>query len=96
MDVQYQVYANGKWYSWVADFNTKNSNGYAGVIGKPIDMIQMRLVGLKDLKIQYRVSSIGSTSYWDWVTDFNTKNYNGYAGAANKAIDKLQIRIVRK
>ena len=42
--VEYRVYASGKWWSWIRDYNNKNINGYAGVKGKPIECIQVRIV----------------------------------------------------
>lgn len=42
--VEYRAYAGGKWWSWIRDYNNENTNGYAGVKGKPIECIQVRIV----------------------------------------------------
>ena len=41
---EHQVYAGGKWWPWVRGYNNSNSNGYAGVIGKAIQAVRIRIV----------------------------------------------------
>ena len=41
---EYQVYAGGKWWPWVRGYNNSNSNGYAGVTGKAIQAVRIRIV----------------------------------------------------
>ena len=50
----------------------------------------MERVNCPGHKIQYRVSPIGSNTYYSWVTGLND-----YAGVFGKAIDKIQIKISR-
>jgi hypothetical protein len=41
--VTYQVYAGGKWLPEVTGYNELNTDGYAGVFGKPISCIRVKL-----------------------------------------------------
>ena len=102
--VKYQAHVQGGgWLSWVTGYNwNEHRNGYAGN-GKPIDAIRVyyttpsniiKSSGYKEAK--YRISPIGSTSYYDWQIDDvvnKSKGMDGYAGAFGKAIDKFQICI---
>lgn len=38
--VKYQVYANGRWYSDITNYNEQNDMGYAGVFGQAISRFQ--------------------------------------------------------
>ena len=43
--VEYRVSTVGGGYlPWVRNYNTVNSDGYAGITGKPIDRVQIRIV----------------------------------------------------
>ena len=43
--VEYRVSTvGGKYLPWVRNYNTANPNGYAGITGKPIDRVQIRVV----------------------------------------------------
>lgn len=48
-DVQYRVAAksNSKYYGWCTGLTDASGDGYAGVFGKPIDRIQMKIVPKK-------------------------------------------------
>ena len=93
--IKYRAHTKGgKWYAWISDYNTKNTNGYAGVLGKEIDMLQMTLEGLPGYAVEYRVATVGG-GFLPWVRDYNTKNSDGYAGITGKPFDRLQIRIVK-
>jgi murein DD-endopeptidase MepM/ murein hydrolase activator NlpD len=74
IDITYQVYSSGKWWDAVKNYNTTNSNGYAGVETSPIQ-------GLKALlskgSIQYR-AHITSGMWLPWVTD--NSDYAGIIG----------------
>lgn len=87
--IQYRVHTvKGKWLPWVTDHMD-----YAGIIGKNIDAVQMRLVGdiSNKYEVKYRVSVLGNYYYLPWVS--GTKDYAGIYG---KSIDKLQISIEEK
>ena len=42
--VQYRVSAGGRWYGWCTGLTDKSGDGYAGVFGKAIDRIQIKIV----------------------------------------------------
>lgn len=42
--VEYQAMVGGKWLAWVRGYNNKNTDGYAGIKGKPIECVRMRIV----------------------------------------------------
>ena len=90
IDVEYQTYTGKSWLEWVENYNTVNSDGYAGVTGKAATAIR---VGLSKGHIQYRAHTKGG-KWWSWITDYNTKNTNGYAGVLGKEMDMLQMTLV--
>ena len=61
---------------------------YAGLFGKNIDAVRVKLADARNYSVQCRVAPIGS-GYYPWVTD-----NNDYAGVFGKAIDRIQIRII--
>lgn len=100
--VKYRVHIKGgSWLPYVTGYNTADDeNGYAGD-KKPIDLIEVYYSTPNDvvsklgyLKAKYRVSPIGTTSYYDWqYDDEKTGGQDGYAGDYGTAIDKLQIEL---
>jgi hypothetical protein len=98
--VQYRVHvAGGEWLPRVTGYSTRDSkNGYAG-IGKPIDMVEIYYKTPDSLRkngkvygAKYRVSALGTPSYYDWQVDNQRGGkMDGYAGARNKKIDKFQL-----
>lgn len=102
--IKYQVHVlGGKWLPWVTGYNwNDHNNGYAGC-KRPIDAIRIyyntpasiaNSTGYQEAI--YRVSPIGSGSYYDWQKDDvvnKAKGMDGYAGALGKAMDKFQIYI---
>ena len=86
----------GGWLAWVTGYNINDAiNGYAGILGKEIDGIQMEINGMPGYNIEYRVSTVGNPDYLPWVTNWNDTD-SGYAGIYGKAIDKVQIKVVKK
>ena len=102
--IKYQVHIKGgSWLPYVTGYNwADHNNGYAGN-GKVIDAIRVYYNTSSDLvknggyrEAKYRVSSIGSTTYYDWQLDDTvnkSKGMDGYAGCFGKSIDKVQISI---
>lgn len=90
ISVKYQVYTNKKWLPFVTDYNENNSNGYAGIVNKPISGIR---AGLQQGHIKYRAHTKNG-KWWPWVTDYNEKNSAGYAGILGKDIDMIQFSLV--
>ena len=89
----------GKWLNWIInDTNSIASMSYAGIYGKNIDMIQMRLVGAaaEDYDVYYRVSTTGTSGYLNWIKGTSGSGNMSYAGIVNNSIDKIQIYIQHK
>jgi murein DD-endopeptidase MepM/ murein hydrolase activator NlpD len=81
IDVIYQAYAKNKWWDKVENYNTINSNGYAGVERSPIQGIKM---SLSEGSIQYRVHTT-SGKWLPWVTD--DSDYAGIIGTNTSPIN---------
>lgn len=86
-DIVYRVHMIGR--GWLPE--VVNRSDYAGLIGRNIDGIQIRLVGLPEYEVIYRVSTVGSKNYLPEV-----KGYSDYAGIFGQTIDKVQIKITKK
>ena len=87
--IQYRVHTlNGRWLPWVTDYKD-----YAGIIGKNIDAIQMKLTGdiAKKYNVKYRVSTLGNNNYLPWVS-----GTSDYAGIYGKAISRMQVYVEAK
>ena len=87
IDIVYQVYTN-KWLPEVTNYNIKNSDGYAGIIGQPI-----RGVAIKSLKgnVKYRVH-IKNGGWLSWINQYNINDLSKvYTGLKTKNIDAIQI-----
>lgn len=88
IDVKYRAYSNGKWWGEIENYNEKNSNGYAGVEGKPI-----RGLAVKPEKgtIKYRVHVKGG-GWLGWMTGYDINNWRtGCAGNKTRDIDAVQM-----
>lgn len=88
IDVKYRAYAGGKWWGEIENYNTTNSNGYAGVEGMPI-----RGLAVKPEKgvIKYRVH-IKAGGWLGWMTDYDINNWRtGCAGNKTRDIDAVQM-----
>ena len=81
----------GSWLGEITGYNNSNSNGYSGVLGKPIDLVMAKL---SKGKITYRVHSSVSKKWYSAVTGYSkTDSDNGYAGVKGKEIDGLAIKV---
>ena len=68
--------------------SVKNANDYAGVRGKRIAAVAIKV---NKGKVKYRVHVLGG-KWLSWKTGYDFKNSkNGYSGNGNKAIDAIQI-----
>lgn len=88
INVKYRAYAGGKWWGEIENYNTTNSNGYAGVEGKPI-----RGLAVKPEKgvIKYRVH-IKCGGWLGWMTGYDINNWRtGCAGNKTRDIDAVQM-----
>ena len=94
--IRYRVHLrDGDWLDWVDGYNKADSNnGYAGILGKVIDTIQIEFSGVGDYKATYKVCGQGNNYWYDWQynTEEDTKQ-DGYAGKDGKAIDRVQITL---
>ena len=94
IDVTYHAYTKGKWWSEVKNYNTTNSNGYAGIEQNPIQGIKMKL---SEGSVQYRVHTTDG-KWLPWVTD--DSDYAGVIGKSSNPINccfkgKFKVTSVR-
>lgn len=97
IDVKYQVYAGGKWWSDIVNYNNVNSNGYAGYIGKSISGLRANTVGTVAHAghLQYRVHRKNG-GWLGWITDRQKDKYgDDFAGILGKPIDGVQIKATK-
>lgn len=95
-NIRYRVHLrDGDWLDWVDGYDINDSNnGYAGILGKVIDAIQVEFSGVGDYKATYRVRKQGKSSFFDW--QYNSEQdskQDGYAGVFDTKIDGLQITL---
>lgn len=76
IDVAYQAYAKGKWWGKIKNYNTTDSNGFAGVEKSAMQGIKIKL---SEGSVQYRVHTTNG-KWLPWVTDDSD-----YAGIINKS-----------
>lgn len=90
-DVIYQVYADGKWWSEITNYNEINSNGYAGVFGKEISGIRVRLSNGKTVTVR---SHISGNARKNWLAPIKRWGIggNGYSGWKNRPTDCIAMR----
>lgn len=81
IDVTYQAYTKGKWWGSIKNYNTTNSNGYAGVETNAIQGIKMKL---SEGSVQYRVHTTDG-KWLPWVTD--DSDYAGIIGEKSTPIN---------
>ena len=90
-DVIYQVYAGGKWWSEITNYNANNSNGYAGVMGKEISGIRVRLSNGKNVTIRSHISGNKKTDWLAPVTNWDQTS-EGYSGWKGKPTDCIAMK----
>lgn len=94
-NVKHRVYTT-KWWSWVTNWNAKNSNGYSGVKGKNLKAFQAYTKGNASVagQLQYRLRKING-SYYNWQTDrVKDKNGEDFAGDKKSTFDRLQMTLI--
>ncbi len=95
-DIKYRVHLlNGDWLGRVDGYDINDSNnGYAGILGKVIDAIQVEFSGVGDYKATYRARKQGKNKFMPY--QHNTEkdsSQDGYAGLFGTKIDGLQITL---
>lgn len=94
INVKYQVYAGGKWWSDITNYNNTDSNGYAGVYGKPISGFRGNTVGTlaEAGNLIYRVHTKGG-KWLGEITDRQKDKWgDDFAGILGKSIDGIVIK----
>lgn len=90
IDVIYCVYLNSlkKWLPNITNYNNINSNGYAGIIGKSIGGVKLKLSNNDSIFIR---AHLKNKDWLSWVHKYNNTN-DGYAGIKGLDIDGIQIK----
>lgn len=94
IDVKYQVYANGKWYSDITNYNNINDMGYGGVMGYAISGFRGNTVGSEREagNLIYRVHTLNGK----WLGEIKDrqidKSGDNFAGILGKPIDGIAIK----
>lgn len=89
--VIYQVYAGGKWWGEITDYNTVNSNGYAGVLGKEISGIRVRLSNGATVTVCSHINGKGTGDWLSPITKWDDTS-NGYSGWKGKPTDCIAMK----
>lgn len=94
INVKYQVYANGKWYSDITNYNNTNSMGYAGVFGKSISGFRGNTVGRQAEagNLIYRVRLKNGKWLGEIKDRQKDKSGDNFAGILGKPIDAITIK----
>ena len=80
--------ADNKWGNEITGYNTTNSMGYSGVIGKSIDKVTIKLS-------QGIITYTAHRTDGKWggeITGYSTADTTKYAGSTNKPIDAIAIK----
>lgn len=92
-DVIYQAYDNDKkkWLGEITNYNTKNSNGYAGRKNHDIGGLRVKLSDGSKITIQTHIRD-GKKSRWlNPITKWDNTEM-GYSGVKGKPIDAVMIK----
>lgn len=94
INVKYQAYCNGVWLEDVINYNNINSDGYAGVLGKPMSGLRANTIGTVEEagELTYRVHTLNGQWHDEVVDRKKDKNGDDHAGILNKAIDGVMIK----
>jgi len=77
-----------KWCSEVVGYHSKDSSGYSGILGKPIDKFTIRL---SQGNITYTAHKKGGT-WLEEVSGYSQTNSSQYAGVTGKPIDAIALK----
>lgn len=89
--VIYQVYAGGRWLGEITGYNMDNDNGYAGIFGKPISGIRVKLSNGKTVTLRSHIKGRFRSSWLPAVTKWDNTS-SGYSGIYNKPIDCVAMK----
>lgn len=97
INVVHQVNAKGKGFlSEITNWNSKNSNGYSGMLGMPMVAFRAKTKGSASTAgyLEYRAHLLGG-KWLGWRRDYNKDSAGDtFAGNGKTSIDGLQFRIV--
>ena len=88
--VTYQVYAGGKWWGEITGYNTKNSNGYAGVMGKEISGLRVKL-SEGEVTVRSHICGEPKNKWLSPITKWH-EGSDGYSGWKGRATDCVAIK----
>ena len=94
IDVKYQVYCNGRWYSDITNYNNKNEMGYAGVMKYSISGFRGNTVGKESEvgNLIYRVHTLNGRWLGEIKDRQKDKSGDDFAGILGKPIDGICIK----
>lgn len=85
-DVVYQVYTGGRWLSEITNYNEKDSNGYAGIFGKEISGLRIRLSNGNVVTVRSHLKGKSKSDWLSPITKWDDGSL-GYSGWKNKPTD---------
>lgn len=80
--------SDNKWGNEIVGYNTANSMGYSGVLGKSIDKVAIKLSKGTITYIAHRTDG----KWGGTITGYSTTDTNKYAGSAGKPIDAVAMK----
>lgn len=89
--VTYQVYAVGKWWGEITGYNTKDSNGYAGVMGKEISGLRVKLSNGATVTVRSHICGKTKNDWLAPITKWDNSS-NGYSGWNGKPTDGITMK----
>lgn len=90
-EVIYRVYADGRWLPAVAGYNEVDGNGYAGIFGREISGIQVRLSDGKTVTVRSHIYGRARDNWLPAVTRWDDTE-DGYSGIKGKEIDCIAMK----
>ena len=90
-DVIYRVYCNGSWLPEVTGYNDVNTNGYAGIFGKNISGLQVRLSNGQTVTVCSHLYGNKRDNWLSPVTKWDNTG-NGYSGVKGKPLDCIAMK----
>lgn len=91
ISVTYQVYADGRWLGEIKNYNVLTSNGYAGIYGKPISGIRVRLSNGNTVTVRSHILGKAKAEWLAAITRWDNSS-NGYSGWKGKPTDCIALQ----
>lgn len=90
-DVIYQAYVDGKWLSEIKNYNNTNTKGYAGILGKEISGLRVKLSNGKTITIRSHISGKPKSIWLSEIAKWDNTS-KGYSGIKGKGIDCVSMK----